>query len=498
MHRILAIGLSMLLSGCVSGPIINTEALNFGGIIEDTTNKLLVTNLLRARDKAPLHFADIPVVRESIQQSASLSLLQFLGTLRIPTQVSDQRTTGVGIQVTPSFEISHLHSKDFITGISSPIDPKVVKYWLDRGLDRRIALLLFFSAVEIVETRSEMGAVNTIRVANSPREAVEVIKRRTQAFGGPDALRCDTQSDFERYLKLFNTLKTFFAANYRERRLLARGVQPGDERDSKNLQAFAALDQSKVQMVYDRERGTYTIYALSNEQKVAFCFYDDSQATGKRSAQFESIEAGATVTDRRSCSQSIVDVGTEDSAAGRRGASPVFFPGKPAIGEPSQYCGIYNNFTNTGPQPPLTPTGYPRLELRLYIRSVGEIFQFLGDLLHYQEEVRKFVEGNPNLPLRLNTPVTFGYCGDHPEIGCDDIFLRLDGDPCNARFSLNYRERIYHVSNFDPPGRDSACGPEPNSRKDHTLEVLGVLHQLIGLNKSATDIRSTPAVQLLP
>ena len=58
-----------------------------------------------------------------------------------------------------------------------PIDPKVVKYWLDRGLDRRIALLLFFSAVEIIETRSAAGPIHTIRIANSPREAAEAIKR---------------------------------------------------------------------------------------------------------------------------------------------------------------------------------------------------------------------------------------------------------------------------------------------------------------------------------
>jgi len=67
MRLAIAVGLSMLLSGCgVSSVFIKSEAINFGGIIEDTTNKLLVMNVLRARDKAPLHFADIPVVRESI------------------------------------------------------------------------------------------------------------------------------------------------------------------------------------------------------------------------------------------------------------------------------------------------------------------------------------------------------------------------------------------------------------------------------------------------
>ncbi len=78
--RLVAAGLSVLLAGCgVSSVFIKAEALNFGQVIEDTTNKLLVMNVLRARDKAPLHFADIPVVRESIQQSASVGVLQYPG-----------------------------------------------------------------------------------------------------------------------------------------------------------------------------------------------------------------------------------------------------------------------------------------------------------------------------------------------------------------------------------------------------------------------------------
>ena len=98
MHRALAFALSVplavLVSGCgLSSVAIHSEALSFGGVIEDTTNKLLVMNVLRARDKAPLHFADIPVVRESIQQTASFSLLQFLGR-RLPTQTTDSLTAG--------------------------------------------------------------------------------------------------------------------------------------------------------------------------------------------------------------------------------------------------------------------------------------------------------------------------------------------------------------------------------------------------------------------
>ena len=505
MHRaLLACCLSIWLWGCAISPsVIKSDTLAFGEVIEDTTNKLLVLNVLRARDKAPLHFADIPLMRESLQQSFSFSWLDLIGSVRGVPTIRDSVTFGTSVQKTPSFDLNHLHSKDFITGISSPIDPKIVKYWLDRGLDRRIVLLLFFSGVEIVETHSEKGPVTTIKVANSPREAADIIKARKQAFAGPEALLCDRQSDFERYLKLLNKVKTFFAHNYRERRLLVTGLKPGAPEDSKNLQAFAALDQTKMQLVYDRARGTYNVYSLSSEQKVAFCFYDHTQPAGPASAQMEFIDSGReSGADRRSCFQSVVDVRAEETRTRALSPTPVFFPGVAAAQEESRYCGIYNRFSSTVQSPPAQPGGYPRRELRLFIRSVGEMFQFLGDLLYYQEELRKHLDETPQPGLKLNTPVTFGYCGDIPEPGCDDIFIRLDGDPCNARFSLAYRDKEYYVANFDPPGNTYRqglnCRPEYTARKDHTIEVLSVLHQLVGLNKSATDVRSTPSVQVLP
>ena len=494
MRRVLALGFSILLCGCsIAPPIIKSDTLSFGEVIEDTTNKLLVTNVLRARDKAPLHFTDIPVIRESMQQTVSAAVLNVSGPNFPPTTTTMRDTVGgaLSFQSSPSFELTHLQSKDFITGISSPIDPKVVKYWLDRGLDRRIALLLFFSAAEIVETASEKGPVRTVKIMNSPRDAIDVILGRKAAFSGPEALKCDTQSDFERYLKLLNLARTFFANSYRERRQLARGMNLDPEKDSRNLQGFAALDQSKVQLVYDKGLSAYNLYALSAEQKVAFCFYDDRTREGVPPSQYEVVQAGAErPRDRSSCYQAVVDAPLEDSTRPPLAETPVFFRGPAEAKQESRYCNMYNRFARITPSEK-DGEGYPRLQVRLQIRSVGEIFQFLGDLLHYQEEVKRYLESDPHVKFKLNTPVTFGYCPDDPGPGCNDIFFRLDGDPAKARFTLWYRNQEYGVANIN-----SAVGS--GSQRDHTLEILSVLHQLVNLNKSASDIRSSPAVQVLP
>jgi len=256
------LGLTAALSGCITSGEIKSDTMSFDDVIEDTTNKLLLLNVLRARDKAPLHFADIPVIRESMQESLTLGGTRVYGPVPGTTLRNSTFLNGF-VSKSPSFEVNHLDSKDFVTGISSPIDVKFVKYWLDRGLDRRIVLLLFFSAVEIVETRSESGPVNTIRVGNSPRDAVDILRARTHPFSGPEALKCDSQSDFERYLKLINVLKTFFAHSYRERRVLATGEvasqvialgiigELGDATDLPKLREIAA----KSEPVASRGRG---------------------------------------------------------------------------------------------------------------------------------------------------------------------------------------------------------------------------------------------------
>ena len=498
MRFVMAFGMCVLLGGCgTSSTIIKSNAIAFNDVVEDTTNKLLVLNVLRARDKAPLHFADIPLMREIIQQTGSVGATGYVGAIRPTFALRDILTLGGNLQVTPSFDMNPLYSKEFAQGMASTIDPKIVKFWLDRGLDRRIVLLLFFSAAEIVEIRSAAGPINTIRIANSPRDAIDAIRIRKNLPAAPEELRCDTQSDFERYLKLLNTLKTFFAHAYKERRLLARGLNLEAEKDSKNLQGLASLDQSKVQLVYDRGRSSHSLYAMSSEQKIAFCFYDENQSGGPSSPRFESITAGATSAgEKNTCFQSVVEIPPEDSTKKEINESPIFHTGSGAVKTASPYCTIYNHFTGTSAA---KKTGdYPKLELRLHIRSVGEIFQFLGDLLQYQDEVKDYLEANRQLNLKLNSPVTFGFCGDHPTPGCDNIFFRLDDDPCNARFTLTYRDREYAVANFNPPEAKSGCRPDHPNRKDYTLEIVSVLHQLVGLNKSATDVRTTPFVNVLP
>jgi len=549
---IAAVALGLAASSCTFPSQIKTDALSFNEVVEETTDRLLVLNILRSRDKAPLHFAAIPLIHESLQGNASVQATLPFGPLNHST-TRDTAGGSVGVQLAPSFDLSTLDTKDFITGLSSPMDPKLVKYALDRGFDRRLILMLFFSSAEIIERKNVEPNVATVSRGNAPpivNDKIEVFNSPRDAIDGTrpivhrdSPLSCDERTQFELYLDLINRLQRFTANAYSERRLVAEGFDVKTARDVRDL---AMIDPTKFRLVYDTSRGKtgnkgvnppeggagstrgptqdrlYRLYAISPDQKVAFCYGDEGEGTAvARVNGAPGVNESGKVNR---CTQPIVDVsGNEDVTSSvpermiqplepgespRSGETPVIVPGHnpqtgavaPAMvhenGPSSPYCRIFDRFK-------ATPTD-PRWQLRLNIRSVGEMIAFLGDLLYYQEQLPGRLYPNetghrPRGDQNHNNPVTLGYCDQkelrdgewRPKLGsnCEPYeggaLFRLDGASDTPRFSVDYLDqRTYSVT--------------PYSTADRTLLVLSILNQLVNLNKSASDIKTTPFVQVQP
>ena len=117
--------------------------------------------------------------------------------------------------------------------------------------------------------------------------------------------------------------------------------------------------------------------------------------------------------------------------------------------------------------------------LKFAVRSAGDVVHFLGDLVWLQE--------NNTLPANaLHNPVTLGYCELYQIPGCTDTLFSIarETQASPGRLRVPYRGDYYTVPNSTP--------------SDHTLEVLAITAQLINLNKSAKELRSTPTVQIIP
>jgi hypothetical protein len=188
MKRLLLVATAIALGGCSWSSPIRRDVVDYTDVLETTTNQLLLINILQARDNAPLHFAAIPGIHGSLAATASLD-----GTANFPLGKNgqgpalgafweDSIAPSISVSNSPSFEVDSVESKDFVTGISSPIDAKFIKYWVDRGLDKRLILLLFFSSARITEKvyDSDNGEYRWI----AKKDCTEIIK------DGHTILRC--------------------------------------------------------------------------------------------------------------------------------------------------------------------------------------------------------------------------------------------------------------------------------------------------------------------
>jgi hypothetical protein len=440
MRTVIAMVLAVCLAGCIPASIIRDRAIEQNVTIEDVTDTLLVANILRARDHAPLQFADIPLIHESFQVSAGVTPTFLFGPVH-PGSGSHTVAPTVTVQEAPTFDLNNLDTQEFVTGIMSPIKAQVVKYWLDRGLNDQLALQLFFSSITITVGKGETAQSLTIH--NDPRG---VVGNEKQA----------REDGYLAYLRLINSLNGRFKVV--EAPDLTPVGPPFAANMDKHLKELSKVDVDKYELdplepnpdPVARHKEPYTLVEEPVEGKIYPRYQLFSVSDKKVLICFNSEKASPR--DRKLCRES-------------GGASP-----------------------ENKPQATYPPCRRPEDLLRTYcsgatlkfaVRSAGDVVHFLGDLIWLQE--------NNRLPhWELHNPVTLGYCEESAAPHCTDTLFSIvretQGSP--GRLRVPYRGDYYTVPN--------------STSENHTLEVLAITAQLINLNKSAKELRSTPTVQIIP
>jgi hypothetical protein len=487
MRFVPSIACLVLLSACgIGAPIVRSDAWSYDEVIEDTTNKLLLANVLRARDKAPLHFAELPKISESAKAS---------GSLAIKGGSEYFRSGGISYEIDPSFDLAHVTGKDFAMGIASPIDPKFVKYWRDRGLDQRLLLFIFFSKADIVfESKEETDTTifkyrRIVRVANAPREALDKESDLLEEkVAGHSAC---PRSQFSRYLRLVNNLELVEIPG-------AAATAPAitvdfdrKNRPDRLLSALAAFDTAKYKVECD-DKSCYVKPAASDASPICY------------KSHWHPLPKGADCSSaptKIATPRQHPDVGTAGTSSKQKKDEKLSVSYVPYAQEPSEYCALYELFA-----PPLERQKAleeqpqvlaENVWMELSIRSVGEVIQYLGDVLALQDYVAAKAAGKNR--MIIHSPMTLGYCEGDEKLektaGCGDYLFRLNSDEKGVRLSMTYHGQSYSIAQYASSERPSVDNHEI---RDHSLEVLGVLTQLIALNREAKDIVSTPTVRVIP
>jgi hypothetical protein len=112
------------------------------------TNNILVTNILRGRDGAPLYFSDLSQIRGSVQVNWQAQTTVPYGQLFASTMRRSFQAGPLAVNNQPGFDFAPLNTKNFAQGMLTGINVNVFAYFIQRGVNPRVFLNLVVSKIE--------------------------------------------------------------------------------------------------------------------------------------------------------------------------------------------------------------------------------------------------------------------------------------------------------------------------------------------------------------
>jgi len=159
----MALALAGCLGACAFERTIGEHAIGYNRTVEQATDALMLMNILRARDQAPLHFTTIGNIRGGFSVGASLG---YDGS----TGLGSGLVGGLSGSSNPGFDIGPLDRQEFARGIMRPLDPALFRVLWDRNMPDQLLIYLLVSRFD--EGPGGRRAINdpALRRALSPEQ----------------------------------------------------------------------------------------------------------------------------------------------------------------------------------------------------------------------------------------------------------------------------------------------------------------------------------------
>ena len=434
------------LGGCsLSGPLTGSS-LDYNQALEVVTDNMLATNVLLARDRAPLHFTDLSQIRGSLQLQAQVQATEPFGSEYTSTSRSRAMLTGLLAGASnPTFDIVPLNTRNFTTGITEPLDIKTFMYYMNQEYTvyQETITNLLFAKIAIVwgdgTSFNECEFINRPQLAPLPSQ--EKCNEKARNLLGLNKNDIHFEDMVTRLMNLDYVRKN-----------------PSDLGPSINISgrdllrgagAFVGSNLSIKEQHLGSGEGRYHISRDNKEGVLCSALVPP----GEKKVSWHVIRF-ATLGDPVDRSPS------ED---------------------PTYACTGQHSFHKTEASAP---------QVYLYIRSVEAVFQYLGSMLNYPNNVRA-------IPFYIdkvrpkNPRFSVYYRGSR-------YYISEDYSPCKSHSEGN--AEVAPTSSFQNPqcSGGKTDFDARSSRGDQTLFVLSILNQLLNLHKTASEIPTTPAVQAVP
>jgi hypothetical protein len=447
-----------LLAACSLEPIINHQVVDYFEANDIASNQVILQNILRAKDGAPLHFSELASIRGSLSSGASVSAtFPFMSLDHATTLPRKLGTVGMTITSSPSFDIDSLDTQDFTNGVMRPITAETAQFFLNEGIDYRMVLLLLVSGL-----RSAGSPEMLLNAPNSSR-----IVCYHHFLPGQNALPTDysileadepctgkSEPEFYAFLRTINNLGRLYPMSVTES---PRPVgNPFDLDMHKDLTAVSRIDPSHYRLARLKS-GQYQLMIAEHGSNVILCRETSSGPSVAGVLASERDESTPVSSD--ACSRKLGAAG-DHSASGKQADAPQ----QTVIGEDKD-------------------------TVVFKLRSTLEVIQYIGQILALQQEE---TEANPQLPERCVTLEYEDYKSGN--VTCNfGVLFHLQKSTAVSNSPLT--AVAYNGTSWSLPAPKVCRSP---TRCDHTLETISVISLLLNQNKSSKDIAKTQAVQVVP
>lgn len=140
---------SVALGACSLHQNVGDSAVDYNKSYETSNNGIILLNVLRAKDRLPMHFSTLSKVSGKLNYTVQ-SQLQFPFGQNLSANGGwfNQFQSFLNVQGGPNYDISTENTKEFMQGILSPADMDKLAYYWQQGWPRSLLLHMFLQSVE--------------------------------------------------------------------------------------------------------------------------------------------------------------------------------------------------------------------------------------------------------------------------------------------------------------------------------------------------------------
>jgi hypothetical protein len=464
-------------SGCaytsqmqLRGDAIARQTADFDNAIAESDRRMIMTNVLRARDRESMSFSRLSILRGRLSRELSGSLsgqIQENGNNEFFTP-----NIGVRDEATPEFEVPVLNTQKFNRAIHAEIEDETYRLFLEQDWQPGLIHTLFISRIRLTcDTIREIA--RTIHPRPNSVESTELAEAQQHCshsnappitlYNDPTEGASDTSERGNAYFHFHNWLRILLSDGNRPLWVCDRDVPrnvgpPIRARQAGDIQGLVA-STNEDDLEWDDTNGVWQLQQTATKYSFKLGCQDEDPAI----TPSDDPEERSRETPRRT----------------GRGA----------------------NATGSGPRP--TP-----LESEVTVRSPEGVLYYLGQVVRVDHLARESQRrnGDPQIGAPLHIPrVDAVRNGSHftRELSTseDTLFLLRE---IESKDGVSVRHHGYHYTAFYTPrgcAPDFPCNPAAPTNAlytgdDRTQQVIELVLQLFGMLQEREDLPISTAVSI--